>query len=176
MKEYETLAWLSNLFRKGEDKRTYFGRWLCMACMACTSAFAGQIGPSGGTVEIAGASITIWPGALAQPEVITLHQQNQLPGAFNPTATAMGATPISQVLQINRTGRADFLKPAIVTVAFDKSKLRPGTVPIVVAWNAAANDYDPVMITRIDRINGAITFVMSHHASYVAVVLDKLFR
>lgn len=157
-------------------KRALLGCWLCVACMTCASAFAGQIGPSGGTVEMAGASITIWPGALAQPEVITLHQQSQLPGAFNPTATAMGVTPISQVLQIDRASHARFLKAAVVTVPFDKSKLRPGAVPIVVAWNAVNKDYDPVMITGIDRLNSTITFVTVTPTSYVAVVLDKMFR
>jgi len=134
-----------------------------------SSAAGGTITVSGAGNPLNGTKVVIPPGALGDPtDTITIGYSTALPGPINPTATAAGLVPVSNVLSLTRTGSTPLQLVIQVTMPYSLAALGPTDYPFVAYWDSNASQYQPVQVIGADQTAGTVTFVTKHMTLFLA--------
>jgi hypothetical protein len=134
-----------------------------------SSASGGTITVSGAGNPLNGTKVVIPPGALGDAtDTITVGYSTALPGPINPTATAAGLVPVSNVLSLTRAGSSPLQLVIRVTMPYSLATLGPKDFPFVAYWDSNASQYQPVQVISADQTAGTVTFVAKHMTLFLA--------
>jgi hypothetical protein len=115
----------------------------------------GILGPTGGTLEVAGHRVTIPAGTLTEPTQVTL--------------SAPAGRHVKLVLSARGTQHYRFRAPVVVTISYDRCGRQHRPTGPASAW--FLDDSGSWLVERMggkdDRIRSTVTFQTAHFSTYV---------